>query len=420
MAEYVAYPLMMFVATPFFLFQLGKEQYGQWMLLLAFNGIGGVAGLGMGTAAVKEVSAHRGRGDLAGAALAVRACFAVTLASSILVGAAIVVGAYFVGASWLSKVGEPGVVQRLVGFAAALITLEQIDTVFAGAIRGMERFDIAAKIEIVAKFAIVAVSALAAWLWRDLAGVIWCVLAATVARASVKAVIASSLLRAGALTPAWNKSYVAEAVRFGKWTWLQSMGSALFSTADRLLVGALLGAAPLAEYSVCLQLAQQVHTVPSAGAGFLFPLVSRRMASGQRISRIAIGATIAFGLAAVCLALPLILFGHAILALWIGAGFADQSSGTLAWLAVAFVILAFNVGPHFLLLGSNTARFVAINSVAAGGVALATGIYLVPHLGVAGAVFMRVTYSLLICTSIFAMISVLAGRDKHLLHEVPR
>ena len=82
MAEYFAYPLMMFIATPFFLAQLGAQQYGQWMLILAFTGFGGIAGLGMGTAAIKEVSAHRGRGDMPGAILSVRACLGVTLVSS--------------------------------------------------------------------------------------------------------------------------------------------------------------------------------------------------------------------------------------------------------------------------------------------------------------------------------------------------
>jgi O-antigen/teichoic acid export membrane protein len=403
MAEYFAYPLMMFCATPFFLAMLGKEQYGQWMLLLAFTGFGGIAGLGMGTAAVKEVSAHRGRSDMAGAAMAVRACLAVTLASSLCLAAIIALAAFALDSAWLAKVGAPEVVRNIIGFAIALITLEQIDTVFSGSIRGMERFDIAAKLEIVAKFVVVVAAAVAAWLTRDLVVIFWSILGVTVVRALAKALFASALLGGGALIPVWDGDYVREAIRFGKWTWLQSIGSAMFATADRLLVGALLGSAALAQYSVCLQLAQQVQTIPAAGAGFLFPLFSRRIQSGESVSKIAMMATLAFGLLAAALATPLVVFGHWILTMWIGPDFADLNYGLLLWLTLAFVILAASIGPHFFLLGSDKAHMVALINIGAGVLALLAGVFLVRHSGVVGGAFMRAVYSLVLCSNIAAM-----------------
>ncbi|PPD41664.1 MAG: hypothetical protein CTY15_13205 [Methylocystis sp.] len=417
MAEYFAYPLLMFLATPFFLSQLGKEQYGQWMLMLAFTGFGGVAGLGMGAATIKEVSAHRGRGDLAGAAKAVRACFAVTLASSLCLAAVILLLAFFAGASWLSRVGDPEAVRRVIGFAAALVTLEQIDTVFAGTIRGMERFDVAAKIEMSSKFVIVLVAIVAAWISRDLVTIFWSVLAVTVLRAAAKATLASMLLKTASLTPVWDRAYVKEAIRFGKWAWVQSIGTALFSTADRLLIGSLLGSTALAQYSVCLQLAQQVHTVPAAGAGFVFPLVSRRIQAGENIRRIGLGATVAFGLFAAALATPLIFFSHEILELWIGRDFADQNATLLRWLTIAFVILALNIGPYFLLLGANVARFVALVVVLGGALGLLAGLLFIPRLGLIGAVAVRIVYGIITSSTVFAMLSV---TDKHDNTDVSR
>ena len=407
MAEYFAYPFMMFIATPFFLQQLGKEQYGQWMLMLAFTGFGGIAGLGMGMAAIKEVSAYRGRGDMSGAILAVRACFGIALASSLALAVVILALVWLLDTSWLVRAGTPSEVRRIIYFAVALVTVEQIDTVFAGAIRGMERFDVAAKIEMAAKLVIVVVSAFVAWLTRDLLWVITVVLAITLLRAVSKAVSAALLMQARTLSPTWRRKYVAEAIRFGKWTWLQSMGSALFSTADRLLVGAFLGSGALAQYSVCLQLAQQVHAVPAAGAGFIFPLVSRRIEAGTNVRRLALGATVLFGIFAAVLALPLIFFGHAILSLWIGGGFADQNADLLALLAGAFVLLALNIGPHFFLLGSNASHYVAFSNILAGAISVLSGYFLVSQLGVTGGVFMRIVYGFVLMSGITAMMSVL-------------
>ena len=403
MAEYFAYPLMMFIATPFFLLQLGKEQYGQWMLMLAFTGFGGIAGLGMGMAAIKEVSAYRGRGDMAGAILAVRACFGIAVASSLALAVVILALVWLFDTSWLARAGTPDEVKRIIYFAVALVTVEQIDTVFAGAIRGMERFDVAAKIEMAAKLVIVTASALAAWLTFDLGWVIAVVLAITLVRAVAKAVSTAFLMQARVLSPIWERKYVAEAIRFGKWTWLQSMGSALFSTADRLLVGAFLGSGALAQYSVCLQLAQQVQAIPAAGGGFIFPLVSRRIETGADVHRIALAATVAFGLFAIVLALPLLFFGHTILFLWIGTTFADQNAALLGWLAGAFVLLALNIGSHFFLLGSNAAHFVAFSNITAGVVSLFAGYFLVSRFGLEGAALMRFVYGAVLCSGIFAM-----------------
>jgi O-antigen/teichoic acid export membrane protein len=152
--------------------------------------------------------------------------------------------------------------------------------------------------------------------------------------------------------------------------------------------------------------------VPAAGGAFLFPLVSRRIEAGENVRRIALAATFALGLFAGALSLPLMFFGNAILTLWIGHNFADQNSGLLAWLTVAFILLALNIGPHFLLLGRNKAWFVAVSNIAGGVMATFAGAYLIPRIGVGGAALMRIGYSLVTCSNIIAMISVLAGHAK--------
>ena len=394
MAEYFAYPLFMFVATPFFLIQLGKQQYGQWMLVLAFNGLGGLIGLGMGAAALKEVSTHRGRGDLAAASHALRACFAVSLVSSVGLVMLTALSVPFVDDVLLAKIGEPQSIRSLTGFALALIMIEQIDTVFAGALRGMERFDLAAKIEICLKFAVVLISAAVAFATHDLVMLLTAVLVAHLARAFVKASFAMALLGTGNLWPVWDTRYVTEAIRFGKWTWLQLIGGALYSTADRLLVGSFLGAGALADYSICLQLAQQVHTVPAAGAGFMFPMVSRKLAAGESVLKVAVYGMLVFGAGALALAAPIFLFGHWILSVWIGEAFAAQNLGVLQLLAAGFVLLALNIGPHYFLLGSDGAHVVAWSNIASGVIALCAGLYAIPRLPLDGAAIMRLIYAL--------------------------
>ncbi len=404
MAEYFAYPLMMFLATPVFLHWLGTAQYGQWMLLLTFNGLGGLAGLGMGTAAIKEVSAHRGRGDLAGAGDAVRSCLAVTLLSSFALSALLILVGLFAGPGLLAKMGEPETVRHIVVAAAILIALEQIDTVFAGAIRGMERFDISARIEASAKLAMVIAALMAAWLTQRLEPVIWVTIAITCLRAGVKSVIAARVLGSGPLWPRWERGHVARAFAFGKWTWAQSIGAAMFATADRLIVGSVLGADALARYSICLQLAQQIQTVPAAGAQVLFPAISRRIEQGENVRPLAMRAMLWLSLFAAAIAVPVMLFSHTILSLWVGAAIADQSSSVLALLAIGFALLAVNNVPHFVLLGLDRARTVAAVNISAGVIAVAISVALIPNVGLIGAATGRAGYAIIICLLISTMV----------------
>jgi O-antigen/teichoic acid export membrane protein len=393
MAEYFAYPLMMFAATPIFLHLLGTAQYGQWMLLLTFNGLGGLAGLGMGTAAIKEVSAYQGRGDLRGAANSVRSCLAVTLASSIALSALLIFVGLFAGPAILSKMGDPTVVRHIVVAAAILIALEQIDTVFAGAIRGMERFDISARIEASSKFAMVLCALAAAWYTHQLEPVIWVTIGVTVFRATLKAVVAARILNSGLLIPYWDPTHVARVFAFGKWTWAQSIGTAMFATADRMIVGSVLGADALARYSVCLQLAQQIQTIPAAGAQVLFPMISRRMEQGEAVKPLALKAMLWLTLFATAMAVPVILLSHLILYLWVGGQIADQASSVLALLAVGFAVLAINVVPHYTLLGLDRARIVAVTNIFAGLCSVVICYVTIGSWGLLGAAMGRLLYA---------------------------
>lgn len=394
---------MMFIVTPLFLYLLGTVQYGQWMLLLTFNGLGGLAGLGMGTAAIKEVSAFRGRSDLIGAAGAVRSCLGITLASSIALSALLIILGLSAGSALLAKMGDPVVIRNIVIAAAFLIALEQIDTVFAGAIRGMERFDVSARIEASAKLVMVVAALLAAWMTHDLAAVIWVTVAITIIRALAKAIVAARVLQTGPLWPRWEATSVRSAFAFGKWTWIQSIGSAMFATADRMLVGSLMGSTALAHYSICLQLAQQIQTVPAAGAQVLFPIISRRSEQKQSVRKVAFQSMAVLMLFAGLIALPIIIFSHQILTLWVGHVIADEAGTVLSWLALGFALLAINNVPHFVLLGLNKARSVAWCNMAAGVLAVGVSYMLIPTIGLQGAAWGRLGYAIVISLLIALM-----------------
>ena len=403
-AEYFGYPLLMFAATPLFLHLLGATVYGQWMLLLTLNGLGGLAGMGMGTAATREVAGHLGRDDRIGAAAATRSCLGVTLAASGAIAALIVLGVLLAPTAWLARMGDPAAIHVIALAGAAMIALEQIDTVFAGAIRGAERYDISAKIELTFRLTVVVTTVVAAALTRSLFAIVVVTLILMIARSTVKAGLATRLLNATMLWPGWDRHHVSVAFGFGKWTWAQAIGAALFATADRLLVGGMMGAVALAHYSICVQLAQQVQTLPAAGAQVLLPRVSRLESQGLPYRAMAIRVMLAVIALAGMFALGLALLGGWIMRLWVGPTIAGEMATTLPLLALGYAVLGANVVPHYVLLGVGRARFVALLNIAAGIVAIIVAWFLIPSWGFIGAALGRLCYAIVTSANIPALL----------------
>jgi O-antigen/teichoic acid export membrane protein len=392
MAEYLAFPLMMFLATPFFLKLIGTTAYGQWMLLLTLNGLGGLAGMGMGSAATKHVSSALGRRDHDGVMLAVGACLSITILMTITLAAMIIMFGLMAGPALLSKMGDPVVLQSIIVFAAVLIAFEQLDTVFAGTLRGLERFDLSAKAEVTSKLVLVLLVLLAAWLTRSLWGVLLATFAITGIRLILKAYIVTRCL-GHFPKPVWNRAEMLGSLSFGKWTWAQAVGAVLFATADRLLVGAQMGPTALAHYSICLQLAQQVQSIPAAGGQFLFPAISRRKERRESFRLLSIAASAVLAGLGLLIAIPIAMFARFILIHWVGPEIAATSANVLALLSVVYLILAMNVGPFFVLLGSGRERVATILPLVASILGVLVTYALVPKLGLMGAVYGRLVYA---------------------------
>ena len=77
--------------------------------------------------------------------------------------------------------------------------------------------------------------------------------------------------------PFLSASAFSEVFHFGCFSWLQALAGCVFSYADRLLIGFMLGATSAAYYSVCVQAAQPIHGLIAAGLHFTFPHLSARM-----------------------------------------------------------------------------------------------------------------------------------------------
>jgi O-antigen/teichoic acid export membrane protein len=274
---------------------------------------------------------------------------------------------------------------------AVLLVLQQLEFVFAAALKGFERFDLAAAIDVAARLAGVGAGLAAAYATRDLAAVIAAGVAVSAVSLVARAAMASRVAGAPVYRPVPLRSIPGEVLRFGAWAAAQGLAGALLGHLDKLVIGWFLGASAVTYYSVCTQLAQQVHALPAAALAFLLPLTSRRGALGS--GALAPRRAIALGAAlAVALAVALLALGIPFMRLWMGEAFTAAAGPLLPWLVGAYLLLGLNVAPHYLLLGAGEARFVSLANIA-GGLASSLGtVLLVPALGLVGGALARGLY----------------------------
>lgn len=396
-AEYVFYPLLMFAATPVLVRSLGTADFGLLMLATAIAGIGTAGSLGMGAATIKFVSSAIGRNDRAEAVQVIRSTLGLATAGTAVVAGIVMLTAPLLAAHVFEKMGEHRQVTFALVFAAINLLVMQIDGVFACGLRGLERFGTAARLEIAFKVTAVLASMAVAWVTHDLYAVLVasgsCLAASSLAKGwTLGRLLGGSVLRIDFS----NRAMLRTVLGFGWWSWLSGIGGLLFVHADRLLIGALIGAKAVGYYAVCTQLAQQIHALPAAAMAFLFPLISRKLHTedGRALARLRnYGVTVNVAIS-LTLGVGLMAFGPFILALWMGQDFASNSSHILLWLTVAYFVLSLNVAPYYLLLGHNEARYVSIANLAGGGMGVVAAVILLPTLGVIGAAQARLVMGL--------------------------
>ncbi|MDH4187665.1 MAG: oligosaccharide flippase family protein, partial [Nitrospira sp.] len=341
--EYGWYPLLVFIATPYLLHALGTEKYGHWMLLTATVSFGTILNVGTGAATIKQISAGRGRADGGNAERLVGSSLAIALLGGGLVAALIFVVFWFAGDTFFEKMGDRSLV-RLTGVVAALLAwIEQIDNVFASALKGGEEFGRAARIEMTSKTLQILAAVMAVTLWGSVVALYVALVFVAAARLFAKAWITRRFLAISSLRPSFVN--LADILHYARWGWLQGVGGLLFGVADRLLVGSLLGAASLAHYSLASQLAQQIHALSASGFSVLFPKVSRKLTEDAHFSlwRLTKLTMVGNVLGSVALALGLLIFGRTILSLWLGEAEAEASAEALWYLTIAYWLLAINV-----------------------------------------------------------------------------
>jgi len=415
LVDYVVQPAAMIVGARFLVHRLGLEQYGIWMLVSAVVGGVGILGAGFGDATVKYVSAYRAQNNIAGVKQTIRA----TLTMNAVLGATLATIVWVIApflAHHIFRV-EPQsqlLTIRSTQIGAIILFLRSVESVFVSALRGFEQYAPTVRINAVVRIMTVASAVILAALSRGVVAIMLSTLLWSTIAVSLQLRSARRVAGWFSVLPTLRYPALREVFAFGGFSWLQALAGLGFNYADRFLVGMMLGTAPVAIYVLCVQASQPIHGLCAAIFNFLFPHISSRheregAGATERIFRVAFWSNLVVSLA---LAAPLMLFAKSILRLWMGAHIAGEGELSLRILALAYVLLAFNVVPHYTLLALRQAKYVSMVNLAGAALSIAAASLLIHSWGLKGAAVARLLYGAVTLVLFFRVKKTLAPLSK--------
>lgn len=371
---------LFFVLTPRLLRVFGEDVYGLWTILMAITGLAGLADFGASSAVVKYVSQFSNTDDT-GDQLSSAILFSIVfmLFASLLAAMALyLLRDWMASRIKLTATGASLLTESLTFVALGLVPFF-MGQVPRGVLLGLVRNELAGGVNVVQQVVLLVGALVIGSIGGNIVSLSFWILLVYLVMGLISTGLALYATRLFHLHLTWNWQIAREMVGYSALSWISSLGTALFGSADRILVGMLLGPAAAGVYAICTGVATKLNQLVSPFTDTLMPFASSYQAAGRQS-----GIQFAFrygSRAAACLlvgvASVLVLWTGPILAVWISPEFSAQYSTVFRTLVVCYTIFSLNAPayqiarglgllavPSGIVLGAGLATLLAISLLA--------------------------------------------------------
>ncbi len=393
--DYVAHPLAMLLVVPFMLRGLGVGAYGVWIIATAMISFGGIIASGFGDANIQYIAVTRSRGDLIALLRAVQSMMGVNL----LLGVTLAAFAWLVAPAASHRIVPHDVLLqvsclRSLRIASVLILIRAVESVCISTQRAFERYGSAVGVSVLARMVALAVAALLSHIGVGVVGIMLSTAAVLTAGLVLQLESLRQLVGPQALLPSFDSIAISALLNFGIFSWLLAVAGVVVGQFDRLVVGVSLGTSAVVSYALCVQMAQPIYGIASAGLHFLFPYLAARQATNSPADlRRPVLRALSANLLAILIGAALVeLFGLRFLTLWVGPSVASSAASVLTPVVWSFALLGLNVTAYYTLLALGRVRSVALIHLLGGTAMLLVMVWLLPTLGVKGLALARAVY----------------------------
>lgn len=354
-----ALPIVIGIVTvPFYIRIIGMERYGALSIAWLLLGYFGQADFGIGRAITQRIASLK---DADGERLAqIVWSGLVAITGFGLVGALLIYwgGQWFFGSVFKVEAGLRSELAQSLWMLALCNPIVALTGVTSGSLIGIERFRLISLSNLIGNSALQLFPLLAAMHYGAYLGVL--IAASLIARLLALAMMGAAVwwrfLKGRRM--AVSGAEACRLISFGKWVMLSAFIGPLMIFADRFVIGAVLGAAAVAVYSIPFQIASRTMVLPAAIAQVLYP---RFALDGEEQSRTrAAHCAIAIGLLFAPPILILMALAEPLLQLWLGPALDPRSVLVVRIVLAGFWVNGIANAPYALIQARGNPRFTAL------------------------------------------------------------
>ena len=262
---------LQFILLPFIVSHVGKEIYGAYLLVMAFTGYLGLLDLGVTSAVVKYVAEFGGKGDEERANKIISASLSFYTVFGVVIGIILLISSFYFNTIFHVEASNERVIQELLWVTALASIFVWSSRTFEGVLRGLQRYDLGAIINIFVKVC----TALAAYLIFTAGYGMVHFLAISylfiIIGNVLSYVLAYRCIQGQRIIfPYFNKEVFKTIFSFSSFVFLGSLTSIIIFHVDDFVVGAFVSVSAVTLYSVAYTLQ---HGVRSINALFGDPVV---------------------------------------------------------------------------------------------------------------------------------------------------
>lgn len=278
----------MVVATPFFINHLGAEQYGLWMLINVVVQVMNALNFGLGDSTIKDVSKNHAldfkqplnESFNRNLSLGIILMFCCLLLGFIVSKIISYNGWFHIEQEYMPKAMLTLV---LFSWSAGLKFIEQV---FLSVFKGLQRFDIAARLSMLSRLSVLCSAVLVVYWGFDVLMIVKVTLLVNIINLIIQSIVLLKYTPIKSLVPHFAITNFNEVLQNNGWYWLQSVIALFGFLSDRIIIGQLSDLKTVGYYSIAALIGSQIHNALLTFGSFIFPKVSANNALNKSSSQI--------------------------------------------------------------------------------------------------------------------------------------
>ena len=352
------YPIMMIIATPIFIKNLGYEQYGIWMLASTVNQFIFVLNFGLVDSTIKIISVNRAlsKNSLIVSSINTNWSQAIIICvlSSILGG---VISLTPLVEFWFHIPNHLLYTAKTVLFLAFTSAgIKFCEMVLLSIFKGYERFDTSSQLSLLSRNSVVIINIFLVILGYSLSVIFLSIVLINIFNVLVQLITISKKFTTLKFTPKLSlKLQFINKDQF--WYWLQSVIGLIGFLSDKLFVGYFTNLKTLGMYSIASLVGNQLYNILMSLGGFMFPKVAYEKSLNNTFLQLYHNSR--FVIAAVGWVLIYILLsnGNWIFSWWLGNDYYKESIEYINLYLVFVSFMLLNIIPYQFINASDSLHY---------------------------------------------------------------